>query len=58
MPKDIVKKIGLSSIRFNVTGQNMLSLYNPYPDNFVDPMDSYGAYPTLRKITLGVNIGF
>ena len=58
MPKDIVKKIGLSSIRFNVTGQNMLSLYNPYPDNFVDPMDSYGYYPTLRKITLGVNIGF
>ncbi len=58
LPKDIVKKIGLSSVRFNVTGQNMLSLYNPYPDNYIDPMDSYGSYPTLRKITLGVNIGF
>ena len=58
LPKDIVKKLGLSSVRFNVTGQNMLSLYNPYPDNFIDPMDSYGAYPTLRKVTLGVNIGF
>ena len=58
LPKDIVKAIGLSSVRFNLTGQNMLSLYNPYPDNFIDPMDSYGAYPTLRKITLGVNIGF
>ena len=58
LPKDIVKKLGLSSVRFNVTGQNMLSLYNPYPDNFIDPMDTYGAYPALRKVTLGVNIGF
>ena len=58
LPKDLVKKIGLSSVRFNLTGQNMLSLYNPYPDNFIDPMDTYGAYPALRKVTLGVNIGF
>lgn len=58
LPKDIVKKIGLSSVRFNLTGQNMLSLYNPYPDNFIDPMDNFGSYPTLRKVTLGVNIGF
>ncbi|MBQ7513011.1 MAG: SusC/RagA family TonB-linked outer membrane protein, partial [Prevotella sp.] len=58
VPKDFVKKIGISSLRFNITGQNMLSLYNPYPDNFIDPMDNYGGYPTLRKITLGVNIGF
>ena len=36
----------------------MLSLYNPYPDNFIDPMCSYGKYPTLRKFTLGVNVTF
>jgi TonB-linked SusC/RagA family outer membrane protein len=58
MPKDIVKKIGLASILFKVTGKKMFRLYSQYPHNFVDPMDSYGAYPTLRKITLGVNIGF
>lgn len=50
--------IGVKSVRFNVTGQNLLSLYNPYPDNFIDPMSSYGKYPALRKFTLGVNVSF
>ena len=50
--------IGIKSVRLNVTGQNLLSLYNPYPDNFIDPMSSYGKYPALRKFTLGVNVTF
>lgn len=58
VPKNIVKLIGLQAVRFNITGQNLLSLYNPYPDNFIDPMMSYGAYPTLRKFTVGVNVTF
>lgn len=58
LPQNWVKKIGLQNVRFNVTGQNLLSFYNPYPDNFIDPMCSYGAYPTLRKFTVGVNVTF
>ena len=58
IPQNWVKKIGLQNIRVNVTGQNLLSLYNPYPDNFIDPMMSYGSYPTLRKFTVGVNVTF
>lgn len=59
LPKSLVKVLGVESCRFNLTGQNMLSLYNPYPDNFVDPMSgTYGNYPTLRTITLGVNVSF
>lgn len=50
--------IPVKGVRLNVTGQNLLSLYNPYPDNFIDPMSSYGKYPTLRKFTLGVNVTF
>ena len=50
--------IGIQNVRFNITGQNLLSLYNPYPDNFIDPMSSYGKYPALRKFTLGVNVTF
>ncbi len=50
--------IGIKSVRFNVTGQNLLSLYNPYPENFIDPMSNYGKYPSLRKFTLGVNVTF
>jgi len=59
LPKNIVKVLGVESCRFNLTGQNMLSLYNPYPDNFIDPLSgTYGNYPTLRTITMGVNVSF
>lgn len=58
LPKNWIKKIGLNSCRFNITGQNLLSFCNPYPDNFMDPQCSYGSYPQLRKFTVGVNVGF
>ena len=58
LPKDLLNKVGIQACRINVTGQNLLSLYNPYPDNFIDPMCSYGSYPTLRKFTVGLNITF
>lgn len=58
IPTNLVKKIGLQNARINFTAQNLLSFYNPYPDNFIDPMCEYGAYPTLRKFTVGVNLTF
>ncbi|MCR5696736.1 MAG: TonB-dependent receptor [Marinilabiliaceae bacterium] len=60
VPKDFVKKLHLNSVRLNLTGQNLLSFYNPYKDydKFIDPMTSYGSYPVLRKFTLGVNVSF
>lgn len=59
LPKALIQKVGLSSCRFNLTGQNLLSLYNPYPDNFMDPLSgTYGNYPNLRRFSLGVNASF
>lgn len=58
IPSKFTKLVGIESCRFNVTGQNLLSFYNPYPDNFIDPMNDYGTYPTLRKFTIGVNVTF
>ena len=58
IPTNWVKKIGLQGARINFTGQNLLSFCNPYPDNFMDQMCSYGSYPTLRKFTVGVNLTF
>jgi TonB-linked SusC/RagA family outer membrane protein len=58
IPSKYMKQIGFQSCRFNITGQNLLSIYNPYPDSFLDPMCSYGSYPTLRKFTVGVNLTF
>jgi hypothetical protein len=51
--------IGINSCRINITGQNLINFYNPYPDNFMNPMSgSYGSYPNLRKWTVGVNLSF
>ena len=58
LPKNWLKPIGIESVRLNVTGQNLLSFYNPYPDNYIDPMCGYGSYPALRKWTVGVNVSF
>ena len=59
LPKKWLSPIGISAVRVNVTGQNICDFYNPYPKKFMDPMaGSYGAYPTLRKFTIGLNVTF
>lgn len=58
LPKVWISKVGVESFRVNITGQNMLNFFNPYPGKFMSPMTSYSTYPTLRKITMGVNITF
>ena len=59
LPKNWMKSVNIESCRLNATVQNVLSLYNPYPDNFIDPMSgTYGRYPNLRRITIGVNVSF
>ena len=59
LPKGWVKKMGVDGIRINVTGQNLYSFYNPYPDHFTDKMaGGYGTYPNLRKWTFGLSLSF
>lgn len=59
LPVKLVKPIGLHNVRVNVTGQNLINFYNPYPDHFTSPMaGTYGSYPNLRKWTVGVNVTF
>ncbi len=59
LPNQWFKGIGVSGVRVNVTGQNLINFYNPYPDNFTSPMaGTYGSYPNLRKWTVGVNFSF
>lgn len=58
LPKTLVQKIGIESCRLNLTGQNLLDFYNPYPDKFMSQNSSFSVYPTLRKFTLGVNVTF
>jgi TonB-linked SusC/RagA family outer membrane protein len=59
LPKKAAQFIGIEGCRINITGQNMLTLYNPYPDNFYDPLAGSPAnYPNLRRITVGLNVSF
>ena len=60
IPKSLLKYVGfVQSCRVNVTGQNLISFYNPYPDRFINPMSgTYGSYPNLRKWTIGINLSF
>ena len=59
VPKNVVKSIGLNAVRFNVTVQNALSLYNACPGGYWNNFaGSYGSYPVTRKITFGMNVTF
>jgi len=58
LPKSTVQKIGIGDCRFTLTGMNLLSFYNPLPGKFMDINSNYGAFPTLRNISLGVNLSF
>ena len=59
LPNSWLKNTGIKGIRINVTGQNLINFYNPYPDHFTNPMaGAFGSYPNLRKWTVGVNLSF
>jgi TonB-linked SusC/RagA family outer membrane protein len=59
LPKEWFKSIGVKSVRINITGQNLINFYNPYPDKFTNPMaGTYGNYPNLRRWDVGVNLSF
>ena len=59
LPKEWFKSVGIKNVRINITGQNLINFYNPYPDKFTSPMaGTYGNYPSLRKWDIGVNMSF
>ena len=59
MPRTLIQRVGLSSCRFNVTCQNVCSFASPeWKDAWSSWGGSYGAYPNLRKFTVGMNLSF
>ena len=48
----------IKSARINITGQNLINFYNPWPDRFSNSWAGYYNYPNLRKWTIGVNLSF
>ena len=58
LPKEWLSKIGISSCKINVTGTNLFSFFNPYPESYTDPLTGYGTFPALRSWTVGLNLSF
>ncbi len=58
LPKTLVNRVGIDGCRFTLTGMNLFSFYNPLPGKFMDINSNYGAYPTLRSLSLGLNLSF
>ena len=56
IPKNFLKRIGMSDARLLLTGNNLWVLKNPLP--YKDPYQSYiFDYPTIRTISVGLNLG-
>ena len=59
LPKNLCRSIGLNAVRFNLTVQNALSLYNACPGGYWNNFaGNYGSYPVTRKVTFGMNVTF
>jgi TonB-linked SusC/RagA family outer membrane protein len=59
LPKAWTQKVGISGCRLNLTAENLLDFYNPYPEKAWSSFGgTYERYPNLRKFTVGVNVSF
>lgn len=59
LPRKWVTPLSLDAVRFNITGNNLWDLYNPYPNNYRNMYNGSAVdYPTLRTWSFGVNVSF
>jgi TonB-linked SusC/RagA family outer membrane protein len=58
VPAKWIKHIGLANARLFGQCTNVLSLYNPYPEDYRTQAAGSNVYPLLRTITFGLNAGF
>jgi len=58
MPTQITSKVGIASARFYLVATNPFQFINPFPGHYRDFQTSLYTYPTLRTVSLGLNVGF
>jgi TonB-linked SusC/RagA family outer membrane protein len=58
IPTKWAKKVGMSSARVYATGTNLVQFLNPYPEKYRDQQTALYAYPSLRTVSFGLNVGF
>ncbi|HTJ53548.1 MAG TPA: TonB-dependent receptor [Cyclobacteriaceae bacterium] len=64
LQKDLLKKVGISTMRMFITSQNLFT-YKKYsgftselPGDVVNAGIELSSYPTTRTVAIGVNVGF
>ncbi|MBJ6110461.1 SusC/RagA family TonB-linked outer membrane protein [Hymenobacter sp. BT523] len=55
LPTNLTGRLGMSSVRMYFTAINPFNFYNPY--SYKVYSGAYDAYPTLRSLSFGLNIG-
>jgi TonB-linked SusC/RagA family outer membrane protein len=58
MPSRLTSKVGVASARFYVVTTNPMQFLNPFPGHYRDLSTSLYSYPTLRTVSVGLNVGF
>lgn len=58
LPTNWSRKAGMSSVRVFAVATNPIQFINPFPNNYRDFSSALAAYPALRTISLGLNVGF
>lgn len=56
LPTALVSRISLSSVKVFFVAVNPINFYNPYSYKVYG--GAYDSYPTLRSLSLGLNVGF
>jgi hypothetical protein len=56
LPAGLTSRMGVGSVRMFFTAINPFNFYNPY--SYKNYGGAYDAYPTLRSLSLGLNVGF
>lgn len=58
IPTKLTSKIGIASARLYAVGTNLIQFINPFPNGYRDFYTGVYTYPTLRSVSLGLNVGF
>lgn len=58
LPSAWIGKVGMSSARAYVVATNPFQFINPFPGHYRDLQTALYTYPSLRTVSVGLNVGF
>jgi hypothetical protein len=58
LPSHWVGKVGMSSARAYIVTTNPFQFINPFPGHYRDQQTALYTYPSLRTVSVGLNVGF